>query len=254
MSGGKMSEMLSVTKHEHILHIQFNRPERKNAITFAMYGAMTQAIEAAVADNDSRVILLSGVGGNFTAGNDLEDFLTGARMGADSPVVIFMQALLNCPKPVVAAVDGVAVGIGVTMLLHCDLVYASENAQFKMPFVNLGLTPEFASSVIMPALMGYAKAAELFMLGEHFNSADALRYGLINQVVLDGELLSQAKSKCAQLARQPSDALMATKALLKEDLRAHYRQVIDRENAVFKDRLASPTFHKIATEFFRNKK
>ncbi|MEP7058679.1 MAG: enoyl-CoA hydratase-related protein, partial [Caldimonas sp.] len=157
--------------------IEIARPEKKNAITQAMYRAMADALDAAVADDAVRAVLLTGQAGIFTSGNDIEDFVQRSTEGIASPAFGFMRALIGCDKPVVAAVTGAAIGIGTTMLLHCDFVYVSDEARLAMPFVALGLVPEFASSLIVPQLVGNARAAEKLLLGDPFTGADAVECG-----------------------------------------------------------------------------
>src|SRR5690242_20522662 len=173
-----------------VMTIEIARPEKKNALTIAMYAAMTEALRAAQADPAVRAVLITGQPAAFTAGNDLQDFMQRPPTGADSPVVQVMYALLDVEKPIIAAVTGVAVGIGVTLLLHCDLVYVSDDAQLSMPFVTLGLVPEFASSAILPRLLGQVKAAELVLLGKGFSGADAVRLGIANAALPATEVVA----------------------------------------------------------------
>src|SRR5262245_36087597 len=163
---------------QHVATIEIARPEKKNAITGDMYRAMGRALGEATADPDVRAVLVTGQPGIFTAGNDLEDFMQQRRGDGEPPVFDFMKALLACDKPVVAAVTGAAIGIGTTMLLHCDLVYVSDEARFAMPFTSLGLVPEFASSLVLPRLIGHAKAAEKLLLGDPFGAAEAVELGI----------------------------------------------------------------------------
>ncbi|RYZ84315.1 MAG: enoyl-CoA hydratase, partial [Moraxellaceae bacterium] len=170
-----------VTQDSKVLRIQFNRPERKNALSLAMYAALADILIAVNQHEETRVVVLSGVNECFTSGNDLVDFMNEPNIHDKHPVVRFMDALRNCPKPVVAIVQGHAVGIGTTMLLHCDLVYAAEDARLQLPFVNLGLAPEYASSYLVPRLVGQQKAAELLLLGEAFSGSDAEKMGFVNK-------------------------------------------------------------------------
>ena len=179
-----------------------NRPEKKNALTTAMYTAFAEAIRAADGDAGVRVMLIEGAGDAFTAGNDLQDFLAHAPQGGPRPVLDFLQVFSHAAKPIVAAVHGVAVGVGTTMLAHCDLVYAAEGARFSMPFVNLGLCPENASSFLLPSICGYQRAAELLMFGEPFDAAKAREVGLVNAVVPLAELGATATAAAQKLAGQ----------------------------------------------------
>ena len=214
-----MSEILSHLE-AGILTLTFNRVEKKNALTGGMYDALADALFAAADDAQARVVVLQGNEQLFTAGNDLGDFLRNPpdTAGADAakvPVVRFLEALRTFPKPVVAAVAGPAVGIGTTMLLHCDLVYASDNAAFSLPFINLGLCPEAGASLLLPLLVGYPRAAEKLMLGEPFYAEEALEMGLVNRVVPPQELHAYAQAQAAKLAAKPAVSLRATKALMK---------------------------------------
>ena len=178
-----MSEHVVLRRHGAVAEIRLNRPEKRNALTRAMYAAMAEALAAAEADAGVRCHLISGEGASFTAGNDLADFMTAPSLDPDTPVMRFLAALSGAAKPVVAAVQGHAVGIGTTMLLHCDLVVLAEDAVLRMPFVELGLVPEAAASLILPRLLGHPRAAELLMLAEPLPAARALAWGLANRVV-----------------------------------------------------------------------
>ncbi|HEV7522714.1 MAG TPA: enoyl-CoA hydratase-related protein, partial [Candidatus Angelobacter sp.] len=184
-----MAEHLNVSVQDRILTLQLDRPEKKNALTRGMYLGMIEALRQAESDSSVRVVLITGTAGCFTAGNDLMDFAT-AKPGETSPAILYLQALAAAPKPVIAAVAGVAVGIGTTMLLHCDLVYAASDARFQLPFVNLGLCPEAGSSAILPALVGHRQAAELLYFGEPFTADTARNLGIVNAIVDSNDLLS----------------------------------------------------------------
>lgn len=216
----------------------FNRPERKNAFTAEMYGTLAATLRDADADRHVRTVLLHG-GETFTAGNDLRDFMERPPSSPESPVFQFMSAMAELSKPAVAAVGGVAVGIGTTLLLHCDLVYAAEGTRFQLPFVNLGLVPEFGSSLLLPRLAGHVRASELLLLGMPFSAATAFELGLVNRVVAPAELLSTATAAAVALAKQPSAAVRATKALLKRPLARAVQDAVDEEVRVFAERLAS---------------
>jgi enoyl-CoA hydratase/carnithine racemase len=210
------SEHITVRVDDRVLRIQFNRPDKKNAITRDMYSNMANAITQANDDSTVRVILFEGSTGCFTSGNDLSDFMNAPQIGSETPVGNFLDVASTTPKPVVAAVTGIAVGIGTTMLLHCDLAYACESAKFHMPFVNLGLVPEFASSLLLPQLVGQRRAAELLMFGQPFDASTAHEMGIINQVYPDDTLLDEAVAKAHALAAQPPAALRETKRLMKQ--------------------------------------
>lgn len=209
-----MAEHIVVSVEDRILTLRLDRPEKKNALTRGMYLGMIEALKQADADPNVRVVLITGTEVCFTAGNDLVDF-ANAKPGETSPAILYLQTLAAAQKPVIAAVGGVAVGIGTTMLLHCDLVYAASDARFQLPFVNLGLCPEAGSSALLPALMGQRRAAELLYFGEPFTADTARDVGIVNAIVVGNELLNTATAKARQLAEKPPSALRITKALLK---------------------------------------
>jgi enoyl-CoA hydratase/carnithine racemase len=234
-----MSETLLTQDAEGVRTLTFNRPEKKNAFTHAMYEAAVEALDRAGLDSAVRVVMLTGAGGTFTAGNDIGDFLEQPPAGEDSPVFRFLRALVNYEKPVVAAVDGAAVGIGTTMLLHCDYVVATERARFVMPFINLGVCPEGASSLLLPRNAGMALASELLMFGDPFDAATAQRAGFVSRVVSEAQLQEVAAERARALAAKPLEALKVTKRLLREPVRAEVNNVLRREGAEFLKRLNS---------------
>ncbi len=206
---------IHITHENSILHLRFARQEKKNAITGAMYDAMTKALTSANFDENIRIILFSAAGNTFTAGNDISDFLQFAGSIETSPAALFIKALADCQKPMIAAVNGKAVGIGTTMLLHCDLVYAAPDASFSTPFVNLGLVPEAGASMLLPMRIGYARAAQMLLLSEPMSAVDALNTGLINEIIPLDTLLEHATQKAAILASKPTSALSASRALMR---------------------------------------
>ena len=234
--------------------IEIARPEKKNALTMAMYTAMAEALTAANADAAVRAVLITGQPGCFTSGNDLEDFMQRPPQGEESPVARFMQALLACEKPVVAAVTGAAVGIGTTLLLHCDLVYVSDEARLAMPFVSLGLVPEFASSLISPALMGHARATEKLMLGEPFSGSDAVDCGIANAVLPAAEVVNHARRMAERFNALPPSAVRETKRLMRAPLREPVQQVMAGEGELFRQRLRSPEAMEAFQAFFQKRK
>ena len=236
-----------------VQRIQLNRPDKKNAITTAMYAALADAIEAADADRSVRVLLLHGAGDGFTAGNDLHDFLANPPQTEDRPASRFLQAISHAAKPVVAAVHGVAIGIGTTMLGHCDLVYAAEGTRFHLPFVNLGLCPEGASSVLLPLTAGYQRAAQLLMLAEPFDAATARELGLVTEVVSGSQLLATAAAAAQRLAAKPPQSLRVTKQLLKRALMPQIEAALAAELQAFAVRLASPEAKEAFTAFFEKR-
>lgn len=240
-----------------ILTLEFNRPERKNAITAAMYQAMADALTAAETDAAVRAILLVGKPDIFTAGNDLEDFMKNApTSGAieDRSVYQFMMALSGSTKPVVAAVAGNAVGIGTTLLMHCDLVYAADNAKFSMPFVQLGLCPEFGSSLLLTQIAGYPRAAEKLMLGEAFGAQEALEMGLISKVLPVAELRAFAEAQAAKLVALPASSIRVTKQLMKAARKGPASEAIAAENAHFGKMLSAPEAREAFMAFFQKRK
>ncbi len=238
-----------------LAEIEIARPEKKNALTQAMYRAMADAIGAAGADKSVRALLITGLPGIFTAGSDLEDFMREPAAGsATSPAAEFMQALLTFDKPVVAAVAGLAVGIGVTMLLHCDLVYLSDQAQLVLPFVKLGLVPEFGSTLLLPQLIGHARAAQALLLGEPIGSAEAVSLGLASAVLPSDELLSHARRMARRFNALPPDAVRDSKRLLRGATRAALERAIQEESAVFTARLRSPETREALRAFLQKRK
>ena len=237
-----------------VLTIEIARPEKKNALTQAMYTAMAEALEAANTDAGVRAVLITGQPGIFTSGNDIDDFMQRPPQGEDTPVARFMRALLDCDKPVVAAVTGAAVGIGTTLLLHCDLVYVSDEARLAMPFVSLGLVPEYASSLVLPALIGHAKAAEKLMLGEPFSGSDAVDCGIANAVLPAAEVVNHARRMAERFNALAPGAVADTKRLMRAPLRARIREVMAAEGALFGQRLRSPEATEAFQAFFQKRK
>ncbi len=239
-----------------VLEIRFNRPDKKNAFTIPMYQGLVEALRRAEVEAAIRVVLLAGEGAAFSAGNDLQDFMnnppelgTGPEPG---PVMLFMRALSTLRKVVVAAVQGPAVGVGATLLLHCDLVLAAADARLSLPFINLGLVPEFGSTLLLPQRVGYVQAAELALLGEPFDVATAQRLGLVNRVVPAAELQEAARGLARKLAAKPPEALLLTKQLLKSG-GDNLAQRIDSEAEHFAHRLRSAEFREAATAFFEKR-
>ncbi len=234
-----MSDKVIYRAQDGVAEIRMNRPEKKNAILGEMYAAMADGILAAEADAGVSAIVIGGEGGAFTAGNDLGDFLDRPQSDETPPVRRFMLALSRAEKPVVAAVDGLAIGIGTTLLLHCDLVVASTRSRLQTPFVNLGLVPEFASSWLLPARIGPQRAAELLLLAESMDAATAKAFGLVNRVVEPAELEAAAMDFARRLAAKPPEAVRQSKRLMREDP-DRVLQRMEQENAVFGRLLSSP--------------
>ena len=248
-----MSNILSETK-DGIARIEIDRPDKKNALTAAMYQAMADAIHAAEADAKVRVLLIHGKPGLFTAGNDLQDFLDHPPRDDQRPVFQFLYAISQAQKPIIAAVAGAAVGIGTTMLLHCDLVYAAPNARLQLPLVNLGLVPEAASSLLLPSLIGYQRAAELLLLGEPFSAQKARDIGLVTEVVPEDQLFDTAMAQAKKLAGKPAASLRLTKRLMKQGQAAAVAQRIKLESGHFAERLDSPEAKEAFSAFLEKRK
>lgn len=229
-----------VKKEAAVTSIELARYEKKNAITVRMYIELAEALAAAEADAQTRAILLHGSAECFTAGNDLADFLERPSSGPGSPAWRFFEVLPGLGTPLVAAVGGPAIGIGTTLLLHCDLVYAAPNARFQLPFVQLGIVPEFGSTYLLPLLAGYPRAAELLLLGEPFTAEKALEVGLITAIFPVEDLLRKAGDAAAALAALPPESVRLTKALMKKRHGAALAEAIAEEGRIFRERLASP--------------
>ncbi len=247
------------SKADGILTIQFNRPERKNAITAVMYQAMADALIEAESDSAVRAILIAGQAEIFTAGNDLDDFMKNSApvpgVPAEMrPVFQFMRALSGSTKPVVAAVSGAAIGIGTTMLMHCDLVYAADTAKFSMPFAQLGLCPEFASSLLFPQLVGFPRAAEKLLLGEAFLAQEALEMGLVSKVLPLDELMPFAQRQAAKLVALPAASIRTTKALMKRAKTGPVTEAMAAENQLFGAMLLAPEAKEAFGAFFEKRK
>jgi enoyl-CoA hydratase/carnithine racemase len=234
--------------------LTLNRVDKKNSITAAMYSALADALDQASADPAVRVVLLQGDATVFSAGNDINDFLHQPPAGQHSPVYRFLHGIAAFPKPIVAAVCGPAVGIGTTMLLHCDLVYAGDNAAFALSFVNLGLCPEAASSLLVPQMFGYHRAAEALLLGEPFMAEAALEVGLVNRVVPPTEANAVAQAQARKLAAKPLSSLIETKRLMKKGQAALVVQQITEEGAVFGRMLGEPAAREAFTAFMEKRK
>jgi enoyl-CoA hydratase/carnithine racemase len=234
--------------------IEIARAQKKNALTAAMYQAMADAVLDAQLDNAVRALLITGQPGIFTSGNDLEDFMQRPPAGPDSPVVRFMKALTECDKPVVAAVTGGAVGIGTTMLLHCDLVYVADDARLAMPFVGLGLVPEYASSLLLPRLVGHVRAAEKLLLGDPFNGEQAVELGIANAVLPAAEVLNHARRMAERFNQLPPGAVQDAKRLMKRAGRELIAQQMAAEGELFTQRLRSPEAREAFQAFFEKRK
>jgi enoyl-CoA hydratase/carnithine racemase len=234
--------------------IEIARPEKKNALTQAMYQAMADAILDAQLDTAVRALLITGQPGIFTSGNDLEDFMQRPPSGPDSAVFKFMKALAECDKPVVAAVTGGAVGIGTTLLLHCDLVYVADDARLAMPFTSLGLVPEYASSLLLPQLVGHVKAAERLLLGDPFNGEQAVELGIANAVLPAGEVVAHARRVAERFNGLPPGAVRESKLLMKRGRKDVVMQQMAAEGEIFGQRLRTPEAREAFQAFFEKRK
>jgi enoyl-CoA hydratase/carnithine racemase len=236
-----------------VMTITFNRLDKKNSITSTMYAAMADAVAQASADASVRVVLFQGHESIFSAGNDIGDFLNQPPSTQESPVFRFLRGIATFEKPLLAAVAGPAVGIGTTMLFHCDLVYAGDNAAFSMPFVNLGLCPEAASSLLAPRMFGYHRAAEALLMGEPFFAEAAQEVGLVNRVVPPTEVNGYAQAQARKLAAKPLTSLIATKRLMKGDTQA-VLQKMDEEGQSFGRMLREPAAKEAFGAFMEKRK
>jgi len=242
--------VISVAK-QGVLTLTLARPAKKNALSAVMYQQLSAALQQASSDDSIRVVLLTGGADCFCAGNDLADFLAGGSLNHEHPTVQFLHLLSQFDKPLVAAVAGLAIGIGTTALLHCDLVYATPDARFQLPFTALGLCPEAASSLLLPRLIGYQRAAQYLLLGEAFNGEQALQMGLVNQLAPADAVLTLAQQKALQLAALPAQAVQLSKRLLKQPLQQQIQHVLHQELAEFEQLLHSDDCKAALARFFQ---
>jgi len=240
--------------HNGVLTLQINRPDKKNALTQTMYKALADGIHAGEKSNDVQVILIRGTEECFTSGNDVNDFVNQRDAGTDRPSVQFMKAIGHTRKPVVAAVGGLAIGIGTTLLLHCDLVYAADSTYFQLPFTRLGLCPEAGSSLLLPQALGHQRASELLLLGERFSAQKAQEYGLVNEVLPAAGFLDHALNKAQELAKLPAGAVQTTKALLKRNQATPLNDVIQAELLQFARLLQTEDAQAVFQAFLNKKK
>src|SRR3954452_24261830 len=244
-----------ITQHAGgILRVQLTRPTKRNAMTSAMYVALAGILNEAANDESTRVVLWHGAGDSFCAGNDVEDFLKNPPGPEESPQARLMDALLNFDKPLVAAVQGAAIGGGTTMLTHCDFIYAGESAKFQMPFINLAVVPEFGSSCSVPARIGHVRAAELILLGTPFDARRPAELGMVTQVLSDKEVLARATETAGKLAAKPAAALQASKRLMKQPFREQIRAAMKAENEAFSAQVRSEDAKEAFTAFAEKRK
>lgn len=254
-----MTEDILQHHEEGVLTLTFNRPDRKNAITVAMYAALADSLEQAADDASVRVVVIQGSMTAFTAGNDIVDFQNapaqdGAQPDSQRPVARFLHAIATFPKPLLASVCGPAVGVGVTMLLHCDLVFCGDNAMFSMPFVNLGVVPEAGSSLLLPQMVGYRRAAQLLLTGEAFTAETALDFGLVNSIVPPDECSEFTQAMAARLAAKPMASLLATKRLMKGAQQDEVLARMATEGKVFGRMLHEPAAREAFAAFVEKRK
>jgi enoyl-CoA hydratase/carnithine racemase len=247
-----MSEHILVEAAGAVMALLLNRPDKKNALTHAMYSALADALERAALDDSIRVVTILGSSGAFTAGNDLKDFMETPPVGADQPVFRFLRAISSFPKPLIAGVTGPAVGVGTTMLLHCDLVIAAPSARFHMPFVDLGLVPEAASSMLFPRLVGPQLAAKHLILGDPFDAETALRYGVISEIVAEEALEARVGELAERIGTKPPEGVRLTKQLIKGDSEPVLAR-IEREGELFSRRLHSAEAAEAFRAFFERR-
>ena len=237
-----------------ILRVELNRPEKKNAMTSNMYVTLAEIFDGAAKDDQVRVVLWHGAGDTFCAGNDVVDFLKNPPMPGEEPQAHLMKAFVNFDKPIVAAVHGAAIGGGATMLTHCDFTYVGETTKFQMPFINLGIAPEFGTSFSLPAWLGHFRASELLLLGVPYGAARAAELGLVTRVVPDEKLLATALETAQQLAAKPGDALRTSKRLMKRSTREQMEQAMRVENEAYAVLLRSPDAREALTAFLEKRK
>ena len=250
-----MSDYINIETKESVLKIEIDRPDKKNALNGAMYYAMRDALIAASDDPKVRAVIIYGVGGDFTAGNDLKEFLEFASSDQDTfPAKEFLDVIIPYGKPVIAAVNGLAVGIGATMTIHCDLVYASEDAKFQMPFVNLGLNPEAGSSFALPQLVGYHNAAEIILLGGMVTAKRAYDMGFVNAVIKQSELMDVAMQAALRIAELPPTPIRLAKSMMKKHFTDKIMETNDKEFRSFVSRLSSPEAGEAVQAFMEKRK
>ena len=249
-----MSQHILVETKDRVTRIELNRPEKKNALTLEMYAAMAKALAEADADARVRAVLIHGQPACFCSGNDVGDFLELERAPGASPASGFLRAISTARKPLVAAVGGPAVGVGTTMLLHCDLVYAAPNARLQLPFVPLGLLPEAASSLLLPVMAGYRRAAEMLLLGAPFGAEKALAAGIVTEIVPEAELIERARQAALALAALPPESVRMTKELMKRGMAQAVQERMTEELQLFGERLRSPEAKEALRAFLEKRK
>jgi enoyl-CoA hydratase/carnithine racemase len=244
--GPTMTDNIKLQTVERVTTLTISRPDKRNAITQAMYAAMADALEAYVATDDARAFVITGAEDYFTSGNDIRDFSMGNDGDETPPVVRFLQAISTCPKPLIAAVNGPAIGIGVTMLLHCDIVVAADTATFCTPFVQLGLVPEAASSMLLPASVGSAVANDMLLANRVLDAREAMAFGLISRVLTVGDLAAETAQIANQLAGAAPQSILKSKALIRHG-RDQMMEHMEKESVMFAEQLKSPEFAEVVS-------
>jgi enoyl-CoA hydratase/carnithine racemase len=245
---------VEILRERGLMTIRLDRPERKNSITASMYRGLTDALTSAREDDSVRTVLLGGREEIFTAGNDIDEFLNDPPVHADAPAFLFLNTVAEFPKPVVAAVGGAAIGVGATMLFHCDLVYAGENAVFSLPFIDLGLCPEAGSALLAPQMLGYHKAAEALLLGDPISATSACALGLVNKVVPTSEVTTFARQQALRLAGKPLSGLLHTKRLMKSWQQPQVKAQMQQEMQTFIEMLKGAAAREAFTAFAQKRK
>ncbi|WP_022962842.1 enoyl-CoA hydratase [Halopseudomonas pelagia] len=250
-----MSQHLLIDRSDAVLTLSMSRPDKKNALTRDMYSAMAEAINSAQVDDSLRAVIIQGSESCFTSGNDVSDFINVPPSGPNSPVYDFLKAICHATKPLIAAVNGPAVGVGTTLLLHCDLVYVAVDAKLKMPFVNLGLCPEAGSSFLLPRLLGHLRAAELLLLGETISGQRAAEIGLANHALPAGQpVLDAARAAALRIAELPPSSVRLSKQLIKQGVTQVAEEVMQREGDYFAGLLKGPEAREALTAFIQKRK
>lgn len=248
-----MTNIISSISSTGVLHLQINRPEAKNALSLAMYQSLVDVLVQAEQDDKTKAVVISGNDQCFTAGNDLKDFLAGGELNEQHPTVKFLYCISQFKKPIIAAVAGPAIGIGTTMLLHCDMVFAAQNSLFQLPFAQLGLCPEAGSSYLLTKQVGHQKAFELMVLGEKFDAQTAVQLGIINQVTTEQEVINRALDKAKKLAQLPKEAVLVSKQLIKQQDVDNTQTAIKKELEHFQSLLNGDECKQIISGFFKRK-
>lgn len=249
-----MTEQIETKVKNHVLHVILNRPEKKNALTRAMYRGISEALANAENDPDIRVVLFYGNGDGFCAGNDLRDFQNTEPRTEGRSSGNVSELVMRAQKPLIAAVHGFSIGVGVTMLFHFDLIYAAENTRLRLPFTNLGLVPEFGSTYMLPAIIGHTRAAELFLFGDFFTAEKAREYGIVNQIFKKEELIPKVIRLAEQLAEKPPTAMRSTKILMKKYSIENLKKFMSEEGMEFFRRQKSPEAQEAFAAFFERRK